>query len=170
VLQDVLQPVNASVRSTAISISNFLQNKPNLDFAIPGNHGAQSWLLTTYLDDVSIYKGFLACMCAAWANNPVGNLVTIMNAYRAESDSDSITCLCYRCISCQLVLCSTELLFLSAFCCVHLSAHLDFSRLVHAQVNAMETCIVTCVTDGMMPPVAGPSSFQRGQWSCFCFG
>ncbi|DBA77025.1 TPA: prolyl aminopeptidase [Trebouxia sp. C0004] len=50
-LKDVLQPVNASVRSTAISISNFLQNKPNLDVAIPGNRGAQSWLLTTYLDD-----------------------------------------------------------------------------------------------------------------------
>ncbi|DBB10405.1 TPA: prolyl aminopeptidase [Trebouxia sp. C0006] len=50
-LKDVLQPVNAAVRSTAISISNYLQNKPNLDVAIPGNRGAQSWLLTTYLDD-----------------------------------------------------------------------------------------------------------------------
>ena len=52
-LQDALQPVNASVRRTAVSVSNFLQNKPNLDVAVPGNKGAQSWLLTTYLDDVS---------------------------------------------------------------------------------------------------------------------
>ena len=60
-LQDSLQPVNASVRSTAQSISRFLQNKPNLDIAIPGNRGAESWLLTTYLDDVS--KGIcVACL------------------------------------------------------------------------------------------------------------
>lgn len=50
-LKDALQPVNASVRSIAVSISGFLQNKPNLDIAIPGNRGAESWLLTTYLDD-----------------------------------------------------------------------------------------------------------------------
>ena len=97
VLQDVLQPVNASVRSTAISISNFLQNKPNLDVTIPGNQRAQSWLLTTYLDDVSFYNVFLACIRAAWPNNPAGSLVTTMHAYKAEPDSDSIICLSYRC-------------------------------------------------------------------------
>ena len=100
--QDVLQPVNAAVRSTAISISNYLQNKPNLDVAIPGNRGAQSWLLTTYLDDVSFYNVFLACMRAAWPNNPAGSLVTTMHAYKAEPDSDSITCLSYRCTWCHL--------------------------------------------------------------------
>lgn len=50
-LKDTLQPVNASVRNTAQSVSRYLQNKPNLDIAIPGNRGAESWLLTTYLDD-----------------------------------------------------------------------------------------------------------------------
>ncbi|KAL3141382.1 prolyl aminopeptidase [Trebouxia sp. C0010 RCD-2024] len=50
-LKDTLEPVSASVRDTAQTVSRFLQNKPNLDVAIPGNRGAESWLLTTYLDD-----------------------------------------------------------------------------------------------------------------------
>lgn len=54
-MQDTLQPVNASVRNTAQSVSRYLQNKPNLDIAIPGNRGAESWLLTTYLDDVRLH-------------------------------------------------------------------------------------------------------------------
>ena len=56
VLQESLAPLTAYANRKAVGLSDFLRRQPNLDIAIPGNRGAQSWLLTTYLDDVS-YPG-----------------------------------------------------------------------------------------------------------------
>ena len=53
VLQESLAPLTAYANRKAVGLSDFLRRQPNLDIAIPGNRGAQSWLLTTYLDDVS---------------------------------------------------------------------------------------------------------------------
>lgn len=57
-LQESLEPAAAYARSKATKLSDFLQRQRNLDIAIPGNRGAQSWLLTTYLDDVSHVAGY----------------------------------------------------------------------------------------------------------------
>ena len=59
---------------------------------------------------------FFACTCAASPNNPSGSLVTIIHAYKAEPDSDSITCMFHRCTWCQLVLCGARFCF-----CLHVA-------------------------------------------------
>lgn len=63
VLQSSLAPVTAYAQEKAVRLSAFLQRQPNLDIAIPGNKGAQSWLLTTYLDDVSSFVQDLSTVC-----------------------------------------------------------------------------------------------------------
>ena len=50
-VQQALDPVNARVKIAVDSLSSFIQQQPDLDFDIPSGQQAESWLLTTYLDD-----------------------------------------------------------------------------------------------------------------------
>ena len=50
-MQNALDPVNKSVQDAADQISDLVERAPDLKFQINGR--ASSWLLTTFLDDVS---------------------------------------------------------------------------------------------------------------------
>ena len=51
--QDALSPIESSLQSLAGNVNSFVQQQPDLRIPIPRGTQAESWLLTTYLDNVS---------------------------------------------------------------------------------------------------------------------
>ena len=51
--QDALNPIESSLQNLAGNVNTFVQQQPNLRIPIPKGTQAESWLLTTYLDNVS---------------------------------------------------------------------------------------------------------------------
>ena len=59
--QDALNPLETSLQSLASNVNNFVQQQPDLRIPIPTGTQAESWLLTTYLDNVSKASAFVHC-------------------------------------------------------------------------------------------------------------
>ena len=51
--QDALGPIETSLQNLAGNVNSFVQQQPDLRIPIPTGTQAESWLLTTYLDNVS---------------------------------------------------------------------------------------------------------------------
>ena len=51
--QDALNPIETSLQNLAGNVNSFVQHQPDLRIPIPTGTQAESWLLTTYLDNVS---------------------------------------------------------------------------------------------------------------------
>ena len=51
--QDALNPIETALQNLAGNVNSFVQHQPDLRIPIPTGTQAESWLLTTYLDNVS---------------------------------------------------------------------------------------------------------------------
>lgn len=58
-LQDAVQPLEQSLSGISSQLQNLLKQSPDINFPIQGEQ-AQTWLITTYLDQVRMCHG---CTC-----------------------------------------------------------------------------------------------------------